>query len=138
MYDRKQLMHRVQIALGELHLSSWTNADKKRLAYVEQGLLALDEEQALIKTDAEALLEEYQKTLSARGNNAVENLVLGLQKLVKDDRPRVAYPDRKLLGPPQIELKGPAPSPKLVKQMKSVQDNLGKVMKSKKPLGGKR
>lgn len=94
-YDRKQLMHRVQIALRELHLASWTNADKKRLYYVEQGLFALDEEQSLIKSGIEDLLEEYQETSS------VEKLISGLQKLVKEDKPRVAYPDRKLLLNPQ-------------------------------------
>jgi len=95
-YDRKQLMHRVQIALGELHLSSWTNADKKRLYYVEQGMIALDEEQSLVKSGIEELLEEYQET------NSVEKLISSLQKLVKGDLPRVAYPDRKLLEPPKV------------------------------------
>ena len=123
-YDRKQLMHRVEIALGELHLSSWTMADKKRLAYVQQGLIALDEEQALVKSGIEDLLEEYQKTehttspgraISARGN-AVSNLILGLQKLVKEELPRVSYPDRKLLEPPRVQ----------------------KNVKDKKPVGGRR
>lgn len=114
-YDRKQLMHRVQIALRELHLASWTNADKKRLYYVEQGLHALDEEQAMVKSGIEDLLEEYQKTANAPSSlgglttelerheavvRATEKLISGLQKLVKEDKPRVAYPDRKLLEPP--------------------------------------
>lgn len=98
-YDRKQLMHRVQIALGELHLSSMTMADKKRLAYVEQGLLALDEEQALLKTGIEELLEKHQAGGGRADRvNLSGELVAGLKKLVNDPRPRVAYPDRKLLG----------------------------------------
>lgn len=113
-YDRKQLMHRVQIAIRELHLSSWTQADKKRLYYVEQGLLALDEEQALLKTGIEELLEQFQKptrittgfgpqlSLSLQAaEKKVEALVGGLQKLVSEQRPRVKYPDRKLLEEPK-------------------------------------
>jgi hypothetical protein len=127
-YDRKQLMHRVQIALRELHLSSMTLADKKRLAYVEQGLLALDEEQALLKTGIEELLEEYHE------NNAGGPLVAGLKSLVSDGLPRVAYPDRKLFGAPrttrEIPLRGPAPPKSTVKQLVNVQKNLGKIPKT--------
>ncbi len=101
-YDRKQLMHRVQIALRELHLSSWTQADKKRLFYAEQALVALDEEQALLKSGIEELLEKYEETVKAPGNDAVKDLILGLQKLVKEDLPRVTYPDRKLLEAPKV------------------------------------
>ena len=101
-YDRKQLMHRVQIALRELHLSSWTQADKKRLFYAEQALVALDEEQALLKSGIEELLEKYQETVSARGNDAVEDLIVGLKKLIVEDLPRAIYPDRKLLESPKV------------------------------------
>lgn len=110
-YDRKQLMHRVQIAIGELHLSSWTQADKKRLHYVESGMIALDEEQSLIKTGIEELLEEFAKNkpledevaLRPDGASATDILIEGLQKLVKEQRPRVTYPDRKLLEPPKTK-----------------------------------
>lgn len=110
-YDRKQLMHRVQIAIGELHLSSWTQADKKRLHYVEQGLVALDEEQSLLKTGIELLLDAFAEdkkvddevALRPDGASATDILVEGLQKLVKEQRPRVAYPDRKLLEAPKTK-----------------------------------
>lgn len=134
-YTRKELMHRVGIALGELTLSSWTLADKKRLAYVDQGVRALDEEQALLKSGIEELVEAFEKNLPNLFNNSpevdayerqVHTLVEGLKKLTHVDLPRVpeAYPDRVLL-------KGPAPSKEYVKQLKRVQADLGKVPKTK-------
>jgi hypothetical protein len=140
-YDRKQLMHRVQIALGELHLSSMTLADKKRLHYVEQGLLALDEEQALLKTGIEELLEAFLQGQPDLGDGVkaplsaeTSRLVDGLRKLVSDNHPRVAYPDPKLFGAPrtarEIPLRGPAPPKSTVKQLVNVQKNLGKIPKT--------
>lgn len=129
-------MKRVRISIGELHLASMTMAGKKRLAYVEQGLVALDEEQALLKGGIEELLEAYQKTVSKDDRlllKAVDDLLAGLQKLVKEELPRVNYPDRRLLDEEprrEIPLRGPAPPKSTVRQLKDVQKNLGKIPKT--------
>jgi hypothetical protein len=138
-YDRKELMKRVQISLGELHLSSWTQADKKRLHYVEQGLLSLDEEQAMLKTGIEELVETFLQEQPELGDGVrsplsaeASRLIDGLKKLVSDNLPRVSYPDRKLLEAPRttIPLKGPAPPKSTVKQLVNVQENLHKIPKT--------
>lgn len=107
-YTRAELMKRVQTSINELHLTSMTQADKKRLGYVEQGLFALDEEQSLLKAGIEELLEAFKRDRDpdrlSKPNptvfvyeKVVSTLVEGLEKLVKEPLPRVSYPDRKLL-----------------------------------------
>lgn len=96
-YTREELMHRAQIAAGELGLSSWTQADRKRLSYLEQALVALDEEQSLVKVGIEELLESYQDPVGGTAETALAALVTGLQNLLGKDKPRVNYPDRELV-----------------------------------------
>jgi len=134
-YDRKQLMHRVQIAIRELHLASMTQAGKKRLAYVEQGLFALDEEQALLKSGIEDLVKAFETKVPLMYQTEADiELLKGLKKLVTEQRPRVNYPDRKLVEEEEpkrtIPLKGPAPAVSTVRSLKRVQKDLHKIPKT--------
>lgn len=58
---RTEICRRAEVALRELHLSSWTEADKKRLARVERALRALDDVQAEVKGQVEDLLVAYEQ-----------------------------------------------------------------------------
>lgn len=117
MYTRKELMSRLQISIRELHLSSMTDADKKRLFYVEQGMVALDEEQAIVKNGIDELLKKYKEEVNKPSPGglttvlqrrvaivgAAENLIKGLQKLVSGEHERVNYPERQMLETPSAE-----------------------------------
>jgi hypothetical protein len=53
---RKAIVKRAEVAIGELKLSAWTQADRTRLDRVLRGLRALDDEQAGVK----ALLDQLR------------------------------------------------------------------------------
>lgn len=71
---------RAQTALAALWLgvtSRTTKADRLRLVHVEDGLHALDDEQAALREGINELLREYVQEGSA------EDLIDGLRKLVE-------------------------------------------------------
>lgn len=55
----RQRAQRASVAVRELHLSALTQADKNRCYAVEDGLAALDDEQAEFKAKVEELCNEY-------------------------------------------------------------------------------
>ena len=54
---RIEIVRKAEVALGELRLSILTKADLKRVARIEKGLKALDDEQAEAKEILEKVLE---------------------------------------------------------------------------------
>lgn len=78
---RGAICKRAEIALRELHLSSWTQADKTRLFRVERALHSLDDAQAELKGQVEDLLAAFEK------DGKVDTLVAGLKKVVEPVNP---------------------------------------------------
>lgn len=58
--NARQRAQRAKAASDALYLSALTAADKTRCHHVEDGLVALDDEQADLKAQIEALCDEYQ------------------------------------------------------------------------------
>jgi phosphopantetheine adenylyltransferase len=79
---RGALCKRAEVALRELHLGSWTQADKTRLFRVERALHTLDEIQAELKGQVEDLLAAFEK------DGKVDALVAGLKKVVEPVNPQ--------------------------------------------------
>jgi hypothetical protein len=73
---RHAIVVRSERSIRELHLSSWTQADKTRLFQVERALHALDDEQAALKYEVEKLVKKYEK------KKDIEALLAGLKKLI--------------------------------------------------------
>lgn len=84
---RSAICQRAEKALRELHLSSFTQADKDRLYRVERALHALDDEQAELKLELEETLKAFEK------DGAVNALAAKIRALVVPVNPEAE--DRK-------------------------------------------
>lgn len=72
---------RAENALHELELSVVTQADKRRIARIYDGLRALDDEQAALKEGIDDLCEEY--TNPNAPSDDCYRLVMGLRRLTE-------------------------------------------------------
>lgn len=83
-------VRRAEVALRELDLSALTRADTERVSRARTGLIALDEDQALLRGAIDDLCEEYDNPNAPDDDCA--RLVRALREIV--DRPARLVIDR--------------------------------------------